>query len=150
MNYPELDPIRIAEVVDAVTNGVAPNTASRAAGFQKREFARCEALARQGHPEYSEFVASVYRAEAQFERDLVKDIKTKSDWRGKFKLLESRFNDRWGQKIQVEVKQEVNRILDICERALPEEHYAKVLEMVGAVGGETSSEPVAAVVNRLH
>jgi len=146
---PALTPAAIDSVLVAVAAGALREQALRARGFGpalQRELVRRADAGQQ--PEAS-FVAALAEAEAQAEMGHVTAIAGQKDWHARAWLLERMSPERWGQKVQIEVRQEVRRVFEIASQVLPAEHFDRLLEAVAAssassaVMGEPAVDPEA-------
>lgn len=150
-----ITPEQIAEITAAVTEGATRSKSLTANGIGEAVYRQIKRLAAdKTHPHgslYKSFLTGLDKAEAQAEKTLVQTISASADWRAAAFLLERRWPDEWSQKIQLEVKKEVEHVLDVAERALPQEHFERFLEALSGGGTEPlakGAEQVAA--SNLH
>ncbi|MBU1028523.1 MAG: hypothetical protein KKF48_05755 [Nanoarchaeota archaeon] len=145
----------ISDVDEAIRSGVTRMRALKKAGVSATAYKQIQEMAVQGIEPYAAFVRGLDEAEAGAEATFVATIAESKDWRAAAFLLERRFPEEWGQKIQVEVEEQLKEIFRLAEAILPESYYTKLLETVAgtATGGPGSQaapaeEPPAG--NRLN
>lgn len=98
-------------LLDAVADGLHPETAAKVAGVAPRTVrgwvSKAEEDIEAGHPsEYVTFLFKLYQAETIVESSAVSKWKhyfegDKGDWRAIATFLERRFPERWGKKSEV-------------------------------------------------
>jgi transposase len=132
---------QIAEITAAVTEGATRGKSLTANGVGEAIYRQIKrAAGDKNHPHsslYKSFLKGLDKAEAQAEKTLVQTISASADWRAAAFLLERRWPDEWSQRIQLEVKKEVEHVLDVAERALPQEHFERFLEALSGGGAES-------------
>jgi hypothetical protein len=96
-------------------------------------------MASDGVEPYLSFVGAVDRAETEAQQHHVGAIATSPDWRAHAFILERRYPKEWGQKIQFEVKRELERVFAVAEEILPEEQFLRFLEGVSRLDSQEAS-----------
>lgn len=141
---------QLAEIVNAIVDGVPPLTAARAVGLSPKDWRTFKTKAAAKEQPYFSYEKEIAKAEARFERAMVSDISKNKDWRAKLTLLEKRYNERYGQKIQIELKDELNKVLDIAQEVLPQEHFLRLLEALSGESGEAAVVDASSAATQLH
>ncbi len=102
----KLNDITERKILDATGKGLPRDTVAKLAGIEPSTLYLWLRKGRAGDPEYSEFSASVKRAEAQGEAELVATIRAASSdsWQAAAWLLERRRPERWGQRRHAEAR----------------------------------------------
>jgi hypothetical protein len=148
-----LTSFQIEKITDYVKKGVAPPRAARACGIGPKEWSEIETRAYMGREPESTFMRSVGEAEAEWEAGMVEGISASNDWRAKVAILEKRFNERYGNKIQIEVRGELEKALRIAEETIPEEHYIRFLQRLAgesAIFGSGTAEKSSGPATQLN
>lgn len=135
--YPDLTPEQIAQISEDISTGVHINRALRASGVSDAAYRYYVSLAADGSALYEDWLKSLDEASAIAEAALVSDIKANRDWKAKAFILERRFSKQWGAKIQVDLNNELNRILDVAQQVLPSEQFEKLLAALCADGANS-------------
>jgi hypothetical protein len=105
-------------------------------------------MASEGVNPYHDWIVGLEQAEAKAESNLVKSIALTKDWRAAAFILERRYPEQWGQKIQVEVKRELEKVFTVAEEVLTDEQFVKFLEGVSRIdsqdpaSGSAQAEPL--------
>lgn len=137
---PQVIAEQVAALTEALRSGIPRLRAVRAAGLGKREYAAMVRLARDGEEPYVSLLAGFEEAEAEGEAQLVADIGASGDWRAKAWLLERTRSEVYGQRVQVDVTKELERVFGILEKALPAQTFTRILDELAlsdsGVGGE--------------
>ncbi len=145
-----LDDKVFLNTVEYIKKGVEPRRAATASGVTDEQW---KALKRQARlskePAFSQW-QSIEEAVAIFEAEMISKIYANKEWRSASELLQKRFNERWGQKVQVEVKAELDKILNAAQEVLPQDWYIKLLERLSEDAGEGSTQPSAGLEPQLH
>ncbi len=154
----KLTPELQAKIIERVERGIEPDTAAQAAGIDRVTYYRWMKQGRQeeGTP-FAEFATAVARACAESEAVLVER------WLGgdeqgigfgpakaaaEFLRLTKR---RYGEKVRIQVADELEELLSIVERICCPEDFARVLEAVAARDrGEEASEDPGASPSPVH
>lgn len=132
-------------VGDAIKEGMTRIRALKAHKVSPGEYRQIAAAAEAGDMEAKGFMSMLDEAEAALEASLVATVTTSKDWHAAMAMLERRFPEEWGQKIQIEVEEQLKEIFRLAEATLPEAQYLKLLEAVsGAIGrNPAGAEPAA-------
>ena len=145
----------LCEVTAKIRNGVSRERAMLACGISRHRQRIWLKLSSEGiEPLYGFFHEVLDSAEATFESNNVSKIEKHKDWKSSAWLLERRNPEKWGQKIQLEVRQEVIKVLDAAQRILPVDLYEKLLTEIESSDSGHDSERASAesddVEDRLH
>jgi len=125
----------IAKVDARIREGLSRERALRAAGVPPSVYRQWFKLGKDGVQPYAQWLNALEEAEANAEDDRVQKIRDNKDWKAQAWLLERRYPERWGQKIQLEVRREVERVLDAAEKILPTKLYEKLLAQIAEDDG---------------
>jgi len=139
---PSLTSEQITQVDQAIRSGVTRKRALKAAGISAAQYRDIEACAARDIQPYESFLRGMDEAEATAEATFVTTISSSSDWRAAAFLLERRFPEQWGQKIQIEVQKEVEHILDLAEKTLDPAQFALFVAALSG-GGEGADDSPA-------
>lgn len=147
--------VEMVTIVDQkVRSGVPRETALRAAGISKTTYALWASRGADGEEPYASWMQSLDVAEAEAEASDVEKIRQNKSWQAQAWLLERKNPDKWGQKIQIEVAKELDKVFAIAAEVLPIELYEKLLKKIAASdGGEARAEVSSAAKpqpDRLH
>lgn len=131
-----LTPRKYKILVRWIRNGHFLHTACARVGISRENCDKWLKLARDpdAHPIYRYFVRDVEKAEARYRDDRLQAIKGGEalDWRAAAWQLGVRFPEQYAEKVRIQVdnlvQQNVNAVLNACERVLSPEDYDKVLE----------------------
>lgn len=130
-------------IVRLVGNGNYLDVAAAAAGVS--EHAVKEWLSRgklDGEEPYASFYVDVMAAEATKEDELLGRVeeagKDPEFWQASAWILARRFPKRWQEKVQIELANELERMLALLEQRLAPEIYTQVLEALS----DSTSRPV--------
>lgn len=90
---------------------------------------------------YKEFFQSIKRAEAAAELDAMMRVRNASGekdappWAAQMTFLERRFRERWsrGQRLELQVQQGVERLLDAVQGHMTGESYAELLRAIATI-----------------
>lgn len=132
----------------AIQDGSHRNRALRAAGVSESHYRQALRMASEGVNPYHDWIVGLEQAEAKAESNLVKSIALTKDWRAAAFILERRYPEQWGQKIQVEVKRELEKVFTVAEEVLTDEQFVKFLEGVSRIdsqdpaSGSAQAEPL--------
>lgn len=110
-------------------------TAAAAAGVSSRTLRNwIKAAAAGKDPVYVRFAKAMEEAEAIGEtRDVAKMAKAGGeDWRSIAWRLERRFPKRWGQRLNISLTEEMEKLIRVAERVLDDDNFGKLLEAVVA------------------
>lgn len=138
----KLTPGLTEAIAARIREGNFPEVAAQCEGVHRATF---YAWMQKGEAEeagpYRDFHDSVTRAEAEFEAETLRDVREAADRDGGKKhatwLLERRNRDRWGQSIDVRVRDEaVDRILARLRAGLDPETYGRCLDVLDSDEGE--------------
>ena len=110
--------------------------ALRVAGISKADYRTILRMASDGVEPYFSFLNSVDRVETEVQQGHVRVIATSNDWKAHAFVLERQWPKEWGQKIQFEVKRELERVFAVAEEILPKEQFLKLLEGVSRLDSE--------------
>ena len=150
-----MTPHQIAEVDRLIREGSTRKRALAAAGVSEATYRAIRRISRDGdHPHgelYASFLRGLDKAEAGAESALVKTIGASRDWRAAAFLLERRWPEQWAQRIQIEVKREVEHILDVAERTIPQEQFERLLEALSDSSAGQALAPAEQIIEaKLH
>jgi hypothetical protein len=134
----------VKRVCANVRIGVHPITACIAEGISQSTFYNWKVKGEQGvEPFASDFWKPITRAEAESEITLVGRAQRGDEpgvgygeSKGALELIQLRFPKRWSRQVKVEVLDQMNRLLDACQRVLAPADFVKVLEAVTGDPGE--------------
>ena len=144
----DLTPEQMERVSEALRQGSPRLRALKLAGISKGEYRKILRMASDGVEPYLSFISAVDQAEAEAQQSHVQSIASSGDWRAHAFILERRFPEEWGQKIQFEVKRELEKVFAVAEEILPEEQFLRFLEGVSRIdsqadaGKETEARPL--------
>lgn len=138
---PKLENIR-AEFIEQVRIGNYIECAAAFVGLPKRTLYDWLMKGRRSPTvePWGSFAREVLKAQAESEsRDvLVILLASKRDWKAAAWRLERKNPKRWAQHINVDLRREIEEVLDTAEKVLPPEGYAKLL--VGLAEREDAAE----------
>jgi transposase len=120
------------EIVALVEVGNFPETAAEACGVDRSTFYRWKNRGDDGEEPYRDFCDAIARARAKAKVDLLATVQTHASlpkggahaqW-----LLEKLDRDRFGPQVRVMVANELERYIDVAERVLKRDEFARLLE----------------------
>ena len=120
----------------AIQEGSHRKRALKAAGVSEATYRQALRMASDGVNPYHDWIIGLEQAEATAEGNLVKSIAATKDWRAAAFILERRYPEQWGQKIQVEVKRELEKVFAVAEEVLTEEQFIRFLEGVSRIDSQ--------------
>lgn len=123
----------------AIQDGSHRKRALKAAGVSEGHYRKALRLASDGINPYHDWIIGLEQAEAKAESSLVQNIAGAKDWRAAAFILERRYPEQWGQKIQVEVKRELEKVFAIAQEVLPEEQFIQLLERISRIDSEDAT-----------
>lgn len=142
-------------IVSALEEGNYAKTAAEAAGVDEStyykwlkrgedELARVEEgrgrSVRKSEETFVQFFQSVTRARGNAEASAVEKIKDagEEDWRAAAWFLERRYSSRWAntQRVEVQVREELEAALDKLEASLDSDTFEAVAEILAGEGGD--------------
>lgn len=138
----KLSPALTQAIAERIKAGNFPDVAAQCEGVGKSTF---YAWMQRGEAEsegpYRDFLESVTRAEAEFESATLQEVRSAVDQQGNAKnaawLLERRNRDRWGQSIDVRVRNDaVDAVLARLRSGLDPAAYAQCVELLATGEGE--------------
>ena len=132
-----LSPEHLLQVIAAIKAGVPRQRALRKVGVSSAQYRRLVIRAANGDASGRSSVVAVEKAETESQQNLIQKIRSSNDWKAHAFILERQFSEEWGQKIQVEVKKELEKVYAIAEEILPEEQFIRLLEGISSFAGET-------------
>jgi len=136
-----LSPEQIMEIDAAVRGGVTLKRALGINGVTPAQWRKIKAGAcdptHADYNVYHPFVIGMRKAEAEVETKLVKTILDSRDWRAAKQMLQARNPEDWADKLQIEVNKEIEHIIDVAEKVLPEEQFERLLQ---ALSGDSPAE----------
>ena len=140
---------QMVEVDEAIRRGSHRKRALRAAGISQGDYRKILRMASEGINPYHDFVLGMEQAEASAENALVTKLGAAKDWRAAAFILERRYPEEWGQKIQVEVQKELEKVFTVAEEILTEEQFIRLLESISRLDsqGEASEAKEASAVH---
>jgi len=148
MPRPKLEPAVTQRIIDLMRAGNFLEVAAAAAGVHRTTLHRWLRLGRdQKRGKYRKFADAVDRAQAESEaRDVALIAKASpEDWRAAAWRLERKAPRRYGQRVQISVQEELDRVLDKLERKLRPEIYEQVLQAMASEDDELPAAPALAV-----
>jgi radical SAM superfamily enzyme YgiQ (UPF0313 family) len=121
-----------ASIVASVRAGNFKETASVASGICPRTLRNWIRRGTDGEEPFAEFVERMNEAEAQSEVDDIKVIVEagKLDWKARAWRLERKAPKKWGFRVRVEVRDEIQAMLTKLEAGLTPAEFEKVLAIV--------------------
>lgn len=128
----KLTPELADEIAKAIRDGVHPEVAAGAAGIDRATFFRWVA----GDAEFATLVA---RAKDEAEVALVRTTRSGDgagvgfgEAKAALEVLARSRPQRWAQRVNIKVEEELSVLLDVLEEVLPREWYLKALEAIDA------------------
>ena len=112
--------------------------ALKVAGISAGKYRALLRLAADGEPPYPAFLRIIEKSESEAQQRHITSISTSLDWRAHAFILERQYPKEWGQKIQVEVKRELEKVFAVAQEVLPEEQFNQLLERVSRLDSETA------------
>lgn len=139
----KMDPQTVETIVANIRDGAHPEVAAGAAGIDRATFYRWMA--------YPDFATAVARARDEAELELLRTTKG-GDGQGigfgqakaALEILSRSRPQRWAQRVNVKVEEELSALLDVLEEVLPHEWYVKALEAIDARRNDSIEIPRAA------
>jgi hypothetical protein len=137
-------------IVALIDAGNFPATAAECCGVSRSAFYDWTAKGRDGQEPYADFVDAIARARAQAKVNLVKVVQTHASlpkggahaqW-----LLEKLDRDQFGPQVRIQVANELERYVDVAERVLDRDQFARLLEAWAAADDSPEALGSAAVV----
>jgi len=141
-----------ARIVESLRLGNYKETAAAEAGVSSRTLRRWYGRGAKGEEPYAGFLADSLAAEAEAESRDVKRLADhgRDDWRAAAWRLERKHPDRWGLHLKVEIRQELEKIIDVAERVLEPDAFTSLLnalnDSAGEIGQATESEVIGELV----
>lgn len=136
----KLTPDVHAKIVGLLRAGNYVETAAAAAGVDARNVRRWLARGARGEEPFAQFARDVDAAQGEAEaRDVIMLGKAaeSGEWRAAAFRLERRHPERWGQRIEMRVKEQaVEQVLDVLRTRLDPETYERVLAALAESEGE--------------
>jgi hypothetical protein len=123
----ELTPDIVADIDQHLKKGLSRESAAEASGVPVAIMRQWLAWGAEGKAPYDTWLRSVKQSEAKAVAEAVTNIRGATQWQAKAWWLERKDPERWGQKVQLEVKQELDKFLNIASQVLPAEWYEKLL-----------------------
>ena len=136
----DLTPEQMQQVAKAIEDGVPRMRALKAGGINEASYRTLLRFASEGVPPYPSFLRTIERAESEAQKHHVQTISNSADWRAHAFILERQYPKEWGQKIQFEVKRELEKVFAIAEEILPEEQFIRLLERVSRADSASTSD----------
>jgi len=134
----ELTSEQIQEAVLAIKDGMPRMRALKSAGITPARYRKLVKLAADGEVPYPSFLRSLDAAESAAQKAHIEQIAASPDWKAHAFILERQYPQEWGQKIQLEVKRELEKVFAIAQEVLPEEQFVQLLERVSRLDSEAS------------
>jgi transposase len=122
----------ITQVDSEIKKGLTREAALKAAGVPQAIYRQWLAWGQEGKSPYDTFLVGMEQAEAAAEAAGVLKLKDAPAWQATAWWLERRFPEKWGQKIQLELKQELDHTLNIAQAVLEPSQYEKLLVALSA------------------
>lgn len=137
--------------VEIVRRGNFRETACAQVGVDPSTMRKWLRAAANGDRRFTKFVRALDEAEAEAEDVMVAAVRVaaKNDWRAAAWYLERRGPKRWGFRagVEVSVKEEITRVIDVVEQQLGPEAAARVFTALadgtagtGTLGGDGPAE----------
>jgi len=136
----DLTPDQIQSVAKSIKDGMPRMRALKAAGINEGEYRKLLRLASEGAPPFPSFLRIIEQAESEAQQHHIKSISGSGDWRAHAFILERQYPKEWGQKIQLEVKRELEKVFAVAEEVLPEEQFIQLLERISRIDSEASAD----------
>jgi hypothetical protein len=133
----DLTPEQIQSVAKSIEEGMPRMRALKVAGISAGKYRTLIRLAADGEAPYPEFLRIIEKSESEAQKRHITSISTSPDWRAHAFILERQYPQEWGQKIQLEVKRELEKVFAIAQEVLPEEQFIQLLERVSRIDSET-------------
>lgn len=133
------DPDKMQQLVDYLESGAPRETAMKALGVPRAEFRKFLDLATKGISPHAELLDSMQRAEARGECKRLALVMESKDWRASMTSLERQFPERYGQKVQVEVRQELEKVFRVIEANTTPEQYEAILGQLSGLGSSQNA-----------
>jgi hypothetical protein len=117
------------KICDSVRMGNFKETASVAAGVDPRTMRNWVLRGARGEEPFASFVGQLEAAEARSEeKDVLRiGLAGKDDWKALAWRLERKSPKKWGFRVRVEVREELEAFLDRLSHQLPPDVYEQVL-----------------------
>ena len=125
----------VATVEEKLRNGASRETALQAAGVAPAVYRKWFKRGLDGEEPYASWIEGMTATEAEAETEDVKAIRQAKAWQARAWLLERRYPDKWGQKIQIEVAKEVEKVLAVASEMMDVDQYEKFLSKIAAKEG---------------
>lgn len=129
-----------------VRAGLRVESAVQAEGVDKRNLEYWRREAERGHAQYSEFLAAVARARAEFEAETLDVIRLQAtptdhgeiqDWKARAWMLERMMPEAYAPSQTMVLKaqdQAAQDVLEVAREVLPSEWYAALLAALSGIG----------------
>lgn len=149
---PKLTPEIGEKIVQLIRTGNYRETAAAAAGISRNTLRNWMKWGAMGKEPYVDFAAKLDEAEAAAEAHHVLRITSasKEDWRAAAWILSRKYSQRWGDKVQVEIQEQIEGIFQIIEDVLGEESAARVFEAVSRRSREPAPEQTEGQEQAIH
>lgn len=133
------------KILASVRAGNFKETASVAAGIDPRTLRNWMYRGAKGEQPYADFLADLEEAEAKSEeRDVLRiGLAGKDDWKALAWRLERKNPKKWGFRVRVEVREELEAFLDGLSQRLPPDVYEQVLRAYDESAGAATLGSVA-------
>jgi len=129
-----LEPEEVQSLMEYLESGAPRATAMAAVGVSKANYSKFAKLAKSGVSPHAELLQSMVQAEAIGECQRLVTVAKSKDWRANMTSLERQFPDKYGQKVQVEVKQELERVFSVVEANVSPQQYEAILAQIASAG----------------
>lgn len=136
----ELTSEQIQEAVLAIKGGMPRLRALKSAGITPARYRKLVIRAADGEAQCGSFLRSLDAAESAAQKAHIEQIAASPDWKAHAFILERQYPKEWGQKIQVEVKRELEKVFAVAQEVLPEEQFNQLLERVSRLDSETAAD----------
>lgn len=132
---------QVRKAIKAIERGLPRLRALKSVGITAAKYRRLVKRASDGEEPYPAFLRSLETAESAAQQNHIEQIAASPDWKAHAFILERQYPEEWGQKIQVEVKKELEKVYAIAEEILPEEHFIRLLEGISRLDGQGHTGP---------
>lgn len=129
---------QVKQAVVAIKNGLPRMRALKSVGITPAKYRRLVRLAVNCEEPYPAFLRSLDTAESSAQGHHIQQIASSPDWKAHAFILERQYPEEWGQKIQLEVKRELEKVFAIAQEVLPEEQFVQLLERVSRLDSEAA------------
>lgn len=128
-------------IVEALREGMYREVAATLAGIHRDSLFAWMARGATGEEPFKSFSDAVKSAEAEAEREVVREARSGCEgWQARAWLAERRWPSRWGGRVRATVNDELTAVLKRIEAKLDPETYAKVIDAAREDDAGSSAE----------